>query len=124
MRIQGTDDKTYYPLYEIGNVVRINGLGWTFPAFVDAFALLGINYERIEKNLSNDEVQNMNWLITNVLIFIRNGRQKILYSIKNNKGWFLVIGEDGIVSKRNIPFLNIDNYKNNKKDKIQVLTYV
>jgi hypothetical protein len=124
MRILGTDNKTYYPLYEIGNVVRINGRGWTFPAFDDAFKLLGVKYERIDKNLSNDQVKNMNWLITNVLIFIRQGRQIILYSIKNNKGQFLVISEEGIESKRNIPFLNIDNYKNNKKDKIQVLTYV
>jgi hypothetical protein len=124
MRILGTDNKTYYPLYEIGNVVRINGRGWTFPDFDDAFKLLGVKYERIDKNLSNDQVKNMNWLITNVLIFIRKGRQIILYSIKNNKGQFLVISEEGIESKRNIPFLNIDNYKNNKKDKIQVLTYV
>ena len=124
MRILGTDNKTYYPLYEMGDVVRINGSGWTYPAFVDAFKILGVNFERIEKNLSNDQVKNMNWLITNVLIFIHRGRQNILYSIKNNKGRFLVINEDGIESKRNIPFLNIDNYKNNKKDKIQVLTYV
>ena len=124
MRIQGTDDKTYYPLYEIGNVVRIRGRGWTYPAFDDAFKLLGVNYERIDKNLSNNQVKNMNWLITNVLVFIHRGRQKILYSIKNNKGQFLVIDEIGIESKRNIPFLNIDNYKNNKKDKIQVLTYI
>ena len=124
MRIQGTDDKTYYPLYEIGNVVRINGRGWTYPAFVDAFKLLGVNFESIDKNLSDDQVQNMNWLITNVLVFMFKGRQKILYSIKNNKGQFLVINEDGIESKRNIPFLNIDNYKNNKNDKIQVLTYI
>lgn len=124
MRILGTDNKTYYPLYEIGNVVRIHGRGWTYPAFDDAFELLGVNYERIDKNLSNDQVKNMNWLITNVLVFMLRGRQKILYSIKNNKGQFLVINEDGIASKRNIPFLNIDNYKNNKKDKIQVLTYI
>jgi hypothetical protein len=124
MRILGTDNKTYYPLYEIGNVVRINGRGWTYPAFDDAFKLLDVKYERIDKNLSNDQVKKMNWLITNVLIFIRKGRQIILYSIKNNKGQFLVISEEGIESKRNIPFLNIDNYKNNKKDKIQVLTYV
>lgn len=124
MRILGTDNKTYYPLYEIGNVVRINGRGLTYPAFDEAFKLLGVKYERIDKNLSNDQVKNMNWLITNILIFIRKGRQIILYSIKNNKGQFLVISEEGIESKRNIPFLNIDNYKNNKKDKIQVLTYV
>lgn len=124
MRILGTDNKTYYPLYEIGNVVRINGRGLTYPTFDDAFKLLGVKYERIDKNLSNDQVKNMNWLITNVLIFIRKGRQIILYSIKNNKGQFLVISEEGIESKRNIPFLNIDNYKNNKKDKIQVLTYI
>ena len=124
MKILGTDNKTYYPLYEIGNVVRINGRGWTYPAFDDAFKLLGVKYEKIDKNLSNDQVKNMNWLITNVLIFMRCGRQIILYSIKNNKGQFLVISEEGIKSKRNIPFLNIDNYKNNKKDKIQVLTYV
>lgn len=124
MRIQGTDDKTYYPLYKIGDVVRIDGRGWTYPYFDDAFELLGVNRERIDKNLSNDQVKNMNWLITNVLVFMLRGRQKILYSIKNNKGQFLVISEDGIESKRNIPFLNIDNYKNNKKDKIQVLTYI
>ena len=123
MRIQGTDNKTYYPLYEMGDVVRINGRGWTYPAFDDAFKLLGVQYERIDKNLSNDQVKNMNWLITNVLIFMRRGRAIILYSIKNNKGQFLVISEEGIKSKRNIPFLNIDNYKNNKKDKIQVLTH-
>ena len=123
MRILGTDNKTYYPLYEIGNVVRINGRGWTYPAFDEAFKILGVKYERIDKNLSNDQVKNMNWLITNVLIFMRCGRQIILYSIKNNKGQFLVISEEGIKSKRNIPFLNIDNYKNNKKDKIQVLTH-
>ena len=123
MKILGTDNKTYYPLYEIGDVVRINGRGWTYPLFEDAFKLLGVKYERIDKNLSNDQVKNMNWLITNVLIFMRCGRQIILYSIKNNKGQFLVISEEGIKSKRNIPFLNIDNYKNNKKDKIQVLTH-
>ncbi len=123
MKILGTDNKTYYPLYEMGDVVRINGRGWTYPAFDDAFKLLGVKYERIDKNLSNDQVKNMNWLITNVLIFMRCGRQIILYSIKNNKGQFLVISEEGIKSKRNIPFLNIDNYKNNKKDKIQVLTH-
>lgn len=124
MRIQGTDNKTYYPLYAIGNVVRINGRGWTYPAFVDAFKLLGINYERVDKNLSNDQVKKMNWLITNVLVYMNRGRQQILYSIKNNKGQFLVINEHGIESKRNVPFLNIDNYKNNKSDKIQVLTYL
>lgn len=124
MRILGTDNKTYYPLYEMGDVVRINGRGWTYPAFDDAFKLLEVKYERIDKNLSNDQVKNMNWLITNVLIYMRKGRPIILYSIKNNKGQFLVIDEEGIESKRNIPFLNIDNYKNNKKDKIQVLTYV
>lgn len=124
MRIQGTDNKTYYPLYEIGNVVRINGRGWTYPAFDDAFKLLGINYERVDKNLSNDQVKKMNWLITNVLVYMNRGRQQILYSIKNNKGQFLVINEQGIESKRIIPFLNIDNYKNNKNDKIQVLTYL
>ena len=123
MKILGTDNKTYYPLYEMGDVVRINGRGWTYPAFDDAFKLLGVQYERIDKNLSNDQVKNMNWLITNVLIFMRRGRAIILYSIKNNKGQFLVISEEGIKSKRNIPFLNIDNYKNNKKDKIQVLTH-
>lgn len=124
MRIQGTDNKTYYPLYEIGNVVRIHGRGRTYPAFDDAFKILGVNFEKIDKNLSDDQVRNMNWLITNVLVFTFRGRKQILYSIKNNKGQFLVIGEDGIESKRNIPFLNIDNYKNNKNDKIQVLTYI
>lgn len=124
MRIQGTDDKTYYPLYEIGDVVRIHGRGWTYSYFDDAFKLLGVNSEKIDKNLSNDQVKNMNWLITNVLVFLKRGRQNILYSIKNNKGQFLVINEHGIESKRNIPFLNVDNYKNNKNDKLQVLTYI
>ena len=124
MRILVTDNNTYYPLYKIGNVVRIHGRGWTYPAFDDAFKLLGVNFERIDKNLSNDQVKNMNWLITNVMVFIHRGRKQILYSIKNNKGQFLVINEDGIKSKRNIPFLNINNYKNNQNDKIQVLTYI
>ena len=116
----GTDKYNYKVKYQIGDIVRILAVGWSYTHYDEAFKLLNIRREQIITRPKED-LLNVNWLVVNVMISKYRGEDRKIYALKNSQGKFLVIDERGIGEKRHLPQVKVCKCYLEKNKKIAVL---
>lgn len=116
----GTDKYNYKVKYQIGDIVRLVGIGWSYTHYKKAFKLLNIRREQIITRPKADLLK-VNWLVINVIISKLSREDRIIYALKNSKGKFLVIDERGIGEKRHLPQVKVCKCYLEKDKEIAVL---
>lgn len=116
----GTDKNNYIVKYQIGDIVRLLDIGWSYCNDKEVFKLLNIRREQIITRPKKD-LLNVNWLVVNVIISKYRGGDRKIYALKNSQGKFLVFDERGIGEKRHLPQVNVSKYYLEKDKEIVVL---